>query len=82
MAQGEPMACTQHEFVHHGHNVTVDECVCRGDLCNKDMTYGEKNLILLSYIFQIKVQISIRHEILSFFRSNLSTKSTQWIVEE
>ena len=41
MAPGEPMECTQHEFVHHGHNVTVDECICRGSMCNKNMTYGK-----------------------------------------
>ena len=45
MAEGEPTECTQHVMVHHGHNVTVDECVCKGDLCNKNMTYGERSFI-------------------------------------
>ena len=48
MAEGEPTECTQHEFVHHGHNVTVDECICKGDLCNKNMTYGESSNIFFN----------------------------------
>ena len=40
-SQGLPMGCRQYQMVHHDHNVTVDECVCYGDFCNKNMTYGD-----------------------------------------
>ena len=52
-AYDEKTECTQHSFFHHDHNVTVDECVCRGDWCNKDMlpVIGTTSLSLSLYIY-------------------------------
>ena len=34
---GEPLGCTQHNFEHHDHDELVDECVCKEELCNREM---------------------------------------------
>ena len=33
----EPLGCTEHKFFHGDQEILVDECVCKEDLCNKDM---------------------------------------------
>ena len=31
------IGCSEHQFPHHDHEYTVDECVCDTELCNKEM---------------------------------------------
>ena len=33
----EPLGCTQHKFMHEDHEILVDECICKDDLCNEAM---------------------------------------------
>ena len=41
MVTGEPLGCTQHEFVQKGHNVTSNNCICRDSECNGNKSYGK-----------------------------------------
>ena len=31
------LGCSQHKWMHDGHETLVDECVCNTDLCNREM---------------------------------------------
>ena len=33
----QTIGCSQHKWMHDDHEVTVDECVCKTDLCNTEM---------------------------------------------
>ena len=37
MDRYEPLGCTEHKFMHEDHEILVDECVCKEDLCNEKM---------------------------------------------
>lgn len=68
-ANDEPTGCTQHEFYYHDHEIVVDECVCRGDFCNKEMipvtppttpnTGSPKNVANLSMVIFLSAFIII-----------------------
>ena len=33
----QTIGCSQHKWFHDGKEQTVDECICKNNLCNKDI---------------------------------------------
>ena len=33
----QTIGCSQHSWIHEGKELTVDECICKTNLCNEEM---------------------------------------------
>ena len=37
LKENEQLGCEEHITEHTGYDIVVDECICKTDLCNKEM---------------------------------------------
>ena len=61
----QTIGCSQHKWFHDGKELTVDECICNNNLCNKDIqpipeTTTPKGILLIFHGAQFKIEYNIK----------------------